>query len=227
MTKGRISDWISEINKVPEFANKFYYMDKKLEDQRRLRESSLPSADFLSFKIKEINLDILKEFFNKHKGVFLRVVPDEEGLSRGLKKKYTFGYYNLEYFLNFINKTKEEDEAYKLVEFQEWEEDIYGWILISNGKRVIAEISKNLDELAHNNQVPLSSFIAETDEFSHKINWIKKEEESAKFLERALKHLLNKKEDYFLKGYFEGTTGKNRKNLFFDWKVNPIYFDSI
>ena len=70
MSHCRISDWIYEINKLTNQSNKFYYKDNKLLDQKRLRNSNLPTPDFLSFKIVDLDKDLLKDFFNKHNGVF-------------------------------------------------------------------------------------------------------------------------------------------------------------
>lgn len=224
MGKDRINDWINEINKIPELNGCFHYKDDKIADQKRLREFSLPVPDSISFDINNIDFERLKDFFNKHPGIFLRIIPDEEGFKKGLKKKYTFGYFDIKYFLDFINDVKKETR-YQILEFQEWDEDIYGWILISDGKQVIAEISKNLDNLAHHNEVPLSSLISESDGFRHSVTWIKKDE-SGIFLENALKLIIDKEgEDYFLKGYFEGTTTKYGKNIFFDYKQNDIYYN--
>jgi len=227
MIKGRISDWIDQANKTSKLSNRFYYIDNKIEDQNRLRNSILPTYNFLSLKVTKLPSyqDTLTNFFNKHKGIFLRIIPNQEGFKKGLKKRYTFGYYSLDYFLEFIKRILLEEPAYELIEFQEWEEDIYGWILISNGKKVIAEISESLDNLAHNNEIPISSCIAKTTNSHHNLNWIKKDNNSSILLEKAINSIVTKNsKDYFMKGYFEGVTTKSQKNRFFDWKLNTIYY---
>ncbi|MBR9704094.1 hypothetical protein GOV12_01675 [Candidatus Pacearchaeota archaeon] len=228
MIKNRISDWINEIRKIPDYSKKFHYKDNKVSDQKMLRESGLPVMDNLCFSMESIDIGKLKEFFRRYSGVFLRVIPSDIGFSIGLKKRYVYGNYDMEFYLDYINMVMKENKNYSKVEFQEWEEDIYGWILISNGFKVICEIGSDLDKLAHDNLIPLSSMVCEID-YARRIfyNWLKKDNLSFRYLEKALEYIIREDGKGFLKGYFEGTVCKSGRVVFFDFKENSVYWVGI
>jgi len=226
MIKGRIADWVSEINKIDDGKGKLEYKDNKVEDQRKLRELNLPTPSSLTLDIQNFNLQKFLEFFSENKGIFIRIIPNEEALKKGLKKKYKFGFMNVRGCFDFITETLTENSSYQTMELNEWEPTLFGWILISNGKKVLGDISEDLDKLAHYSEIPLSTLIADSEVSNHSINWIKKEAKSSEYLVRALNLIIDKAgESYFLKGYFEGVTTCSGKNLFFDFKQDPIYFN--
>jgi hypothetical protein len=224
MPYGRISDWIERINKIPELKDNFSYIDNKIKDQLSLRKFKLPVPDSLPMLIKNLDKQKIEKFLNKHKGIFIRVIPTKEGLDKGLKKLFKFGYLSLNECLEFIKDSVNKDESYYSIEVQEWSPTKYAWILISNGNKIIAEISEDLDKLAHYNQEALSSIIIERDNQEKTMTWLKKEESSAPCLLNALRYLEKRSDkDYFLKGYFEGITTTENKIMFFDFKENDIY----
>jgi len=224
MGEGRIADWIEKLEKISGTDKKIEYQDKKLEDQDTLKKLDLPIFKSLRIPLTEIyENEKLKSFFSENKGVFLRAVPSKKLIEKGLRKKFIFGNLLLSECFEFLEREiKEEKEEYML-EFSEWEESKYGWIIISNGEKIIAEISQSLDKLAHYNQTPLSSAVISFKNNKTEINWLKKEEQSAENLLKAISYLVKDKK--FEKGYFEGITTTSGKNFFFDFKDNPIYYN--
>ncbi|OGJ20410.1 hypothetical protein A3K73_00155 [Candidatus Pacearchaeota archaeon RBG_13_36_9] len=224
-----ISDWIVEARKRKVDLENFD-SDKK-EDMLRLKKYELPQFHYLELPYSEFSEDNpkLKDFFSRYKGVCIRAIPNQGGKIKGFTRKYKMGRLSYKKCRKFLDGViRENVKDYDIV-MNDWEPNIYGFVLISGPRHVFGEIGKNLETLSHGDETPLATFDIDRRKIGHlenKITWLNKEdEEAAKYLLKALNHIKAPWDNFdpvFLRGYFEGVVTKTGIK-FLDYKTNQAY----
>lgn len=243
MAGNRMSEWILNINNSVLAKS---LVNNKDVDTKCLLNSGLPQFDSYLlpfFKFKKDNY-ILISFLNKYGSFFVRAWPRVNDLSRHRQKNLKTFEECYNFLINeaFV-KGRENDYDVHLGEF---EESLFSGTLISNGKKVIAELALGDHiSLEHGKSIPLlgiydyhngkkfKNMYYVVDNFKsflgHKYNeklFIK----CKTVIWKALKYIKESKNgynfpDYTLKkGYFCFVyTKKTNRIIFIDYKTNESY----
>jgi len=224
-----ISNWIAEARKRN--VDLEVFKTSKKQDMSRLRSLELPQFDSFDVPYTEFRKDskTLMKFLKKHRRITIRALPtpsgDKKGFTREYENNWPSSFRSCMQFLGKIIKGNIKDYD---VGISAWEPNDYGFILISGERYIRAEIARNVENLSHGEESPISSFVLDRAKVGHledKIIWLIKEGESATILLKALRAIKAPFDSFnsiFLEGYFEGVVTKTGIR-FLDYKSNPAY----
>ena len=225
MAKGQtISDWTAQ-KKAPLSVDSLN--SNKEEDMRRLQRSDLPQFNSIttSYIYFNTNNEKLTGFFRNYQAqgytFCVRALPTEEGKKMGYTRKPKLYIPNMREAQNFLeNIILHGEKNLWNVGISNMSPNLYGGVIISSQKRILAEIGIKLDKLTAGEETPLATY--ERERMAQRGKWHRIENKTAsEWLRRATNTIGTRM------GYFEFIIAerKNKKEIkFVDFKTTPGYF---
>lgn len=213
---------------------------KKEEDLERLRKTRLPQYDlfvlpYVEFSKQNSSLDnFFKLYANQGYKFCVRALPNDVGKQRGytrVPRQGLKGFSDSREFLASVIKRGEEDLWNIGITNQL--KHVYGGVIISgidNRRRVLCEISNNLERLTSGEEDPLVVFIYDRARIGHitdKLRVLKNLDSCAfNILLGVFRNNIARGssfDPYLFFGYFEFVIGVDGKERFIDYKINEEY----
>lgn len=219
--------WAEMFDKIQMPEKKGEYDTDIREDFKRIEAVGLPTYHRVLVEPQKFieNLNYYKENF-RFAAYYAQVYPQ----ATGLKKYNLMNFKKLSDLLPFLNENIGKYMDRYLLLVSEFEENIYGGSVMSDGNRVTIDLVEGLqNQISYGNEVAYSCVVKDNDEliYSGKCDELIR----SLFVEvlDSISVLGNSKKQNYLTGYFEFAFTKKSENVglrlvFFDYKNNSKFY---
>lgn len=193
----------------------------KNKDRERLKSFGLPVLDVLNVSYNEFvsKSYAVMEFIRKYGDLVVLTVPKKKGLSRS----YRIGLKSYDEIKKFVDENILNDYDGYDISLIEHRVNIGSGIIISGDDRIVVEVADGyLDDLSYGKVIPFQGIY---DFLSKNTSYSSNDEVKKRLINDSLSSI--KRDNDFLKGYFEFIIVEGNRIIFFDHKENESYWKNI
>ena len=196
----------------------------KEEDYARLKEFGLPVLNTLNVDYKDFhenNLEVMN-YIKKFGDFVVLTIPRKKGLNKG----YKIGLKTFLDIKEFVESSIVSEHELYYISLIEHRKNIASGIMISSYDKVVIEVADcYLDELSYGRVTPFQGIYDFLNKKMCYSSYNVENEVKRKLVDDALNYI--KRDNDFIKGYFEFIVVEGNKIIFLDHKMNTSYWTNI